>query len=382
MLGEIGKTQSGGTPSSKHPEYFQGVIPWIGTTALNGRRIDESAAVKMITEEAVANSATKLVPANSIMVGIRVGVGKVAINSVPMCTSQDIVSILGVDETVWNKEYIVLALRFLAPVLAARAQGATITGISSKTLKEITIPVVSLDRQNVIVGQLRGIEEQIDIACRQVEQLDFLVKSQFVEMFGDIDSSPFDVVTIQDVCEPIKDGTHKTPTYASGPEDGVIFLSSKDVTSGKIDWDHTKFIVPELHDELRKRVSPKLGDVLLAKNGTTGICAVVDRDVVFDIYVTLALLRPVNGVNPIFLWAAVNADRTKEQFNRRLKGIGVPNLHLKEIKETRIVLPPSELQNQFAGFVQRVDKSKSIAQKQIEKLQLLYDSLAQEYFGD
>lgn len=72
---------------------------------MNGGVLDESNAVKFITENAVEHSATKIVPAGSIMVGVRVGVGKVAVNSVPMCTSQDIVSIIGVDEQLWNKEY-------------------------------------------------------------------------------------------------------------------------------------------------------------------------------------------------------------------------------------------------------------------------------------
>ena len=82
------------------------------------------------------------------------------------------------------------------------------------------------------------------------------------------------------------------------------------------------------------------------------------------------------------MWAAINADKTKEQFNSRLKGIGVPNLHLGEIKQTLIVVPPLTLQQEFAAFVSQVDKSRFIAQQQIEKLQMLYDSLAQDYFGD
>lgn len=184
QLGELGKTQSGGTPSSKHPEFFSGSIPWIGTTALNGKLLDESNAVKMITAEAVEKSATKIVPAGSIMVGIRVGVGKVAINSVPMCTSQDIVSIIGIDEGQWNKEYISLALQYKAPILASQAQGATITGITSKTLKSITIPVLSLVSQNAIVSQLRSIEQQIAYTKVMLEQLDSLVKSRFIEIFG------------------------------------------------------------------------------------------------------------------------------------------------------------------------------------------------------
>ena len=185
-IGELGRTQSGGTPSSKHPEYFEGDIPWIGTTALRGGVLNKADAVKLITADAIAHSATKLVPAGSLMVGIRVGVGKVGINAIPMCTSQDIVSIIGIDDEDWNKEYVSLALQFKAPLLAAKAQGATITGITSKTLKSMTIPVRSLSEQNVIVGQLNKIKKQLVIANEQLVKLDQLIKSRFVEMFGDV----------------------------------------------------------------------------------------------------------------------------------------------------------------------------------------------------
>ncbi|MEQ2740453.1 restriction endonuclease subunit S [Bifidobacterium adolescentis] len=179
-IGELGKTQSGGTPSSKHPEFFNGSIPWIGTTALNGKFLGKNDAVKLITEEAVAKSATKIVPEKSIMVGIRVGVGKVAINAVPMCTSQDIVSIVGIDEASWNKEYISLALQYKAPLLAAQAQGATIAGITSKTLKAIEIPAIPINEQNRVVDILRKLENQVGFVRKQLCGLDALVKSRFV----------------------------------------------------------------------------------------------------------------------------------------------------------------------------------------------------------
>ena len=185
-IGELGKTQSGGTPSSKHPEFFNGSIPWIGTTALNGKFLGKNDAVKLITEEAVAKSATKIVPEKSIMVGIRVGVGKVAINAVPMCTSQDIVSIVGIDEASWNKEYISLALQYKAPLLAAQAQGATIAGITSKTLKAIEIPAIPINEQNRVVDILRKLENQVGFVRKQLCGLDALVKSRFIEMFGDL----------------------------------------------------------------------------------------------------------------------------------------------------------------------------------------------------
>ncbi len=178
-LGELGKTQSGGTPSSKHPEYFNGDIPWIGTTALNGGLLDEKDAIKFITQDAVDHSATKIVPAGSLMVGIRVGVGKAAINTVPMCTSQDIVSVIGIDENVWNKEYVSLAIQTRASELANQAQGATITGITSKTLKSTLIPVCSLEAQNRIVSNCKRVRASIRFFEKQLKRFDELVKSRF-----------------------------------------------------------------------------------------------------------------------------------------------------------------------------------------------------------
>ena len=102
-LGDICKFQSGGTPSRGNAEYFNGNIPWITTTVLSGGIINKESAVEWITNKAINDSAAKIVPANSIMVGTRVGVGKVAINAIDMSTSQDIISLLNIDETKWKK---------------------------------------------------------------------------------------------------------------------------------------------------------------------------------------------------------------------------------------------------------------------------------------
>jgi len=229
---------------------------------------------------------------------------------------------------------------------------------------------------------LNRILKVIDAKEKQLSTLDNLIKARFVEMFGTIHDNKFAfrIMTIQDVCEPIKDGTHQTPEYTDDDENGFKFLSSKDVTSGRIDWNHLKFIPEKLHKELYSRIAPRKGDLLLAKNGTTGIAAIVDRDEVFDIYVSLALLRPTI-VDSTYLWGAINSTETKEQFDASLKGIGVPNLHLGEIKKTRIIVPPIEKQQEFATFVTQINKSKSVIQKSLDETQLLFDSLMQKYFG-
>lgn len=187
--------------------------------------------------------------------------------------------------------------------------------------------------------------------------------------------------TLSGVCEIITDGTHHTPKYE---DKGIIFLSSKNVTKGKIDWTDVKYVSEELHNQLKKRVSPKINDILLAKNGTTGVAAIVDKDLEFDIYVSLALLRPKNEILPTFLLNFINSPKAKEQFNSRLKGVGVPNLHLKEIKEVNLNLPPLDEQRQIIDLLNRtfekLDKAIALVKENICKLKQLNDSVLDEVF--
>lgn len=355
-LGDICEICSGGTPKRTIKEYWNnGDIPWVKISDISEKYV--ASTEESITETGLKNSSAKLLDPGTLLFSIFASIGAVGILSIPATTNQAIAGLKIFCEEV-DRDYLFHYLKSQESIAKSSGRGAAQNNINLTILRNMEVPVPELNTQREIALAFELIDREIKNNERQISQLDSLVKSRFVEMFGDIDNTQYEVVTIQDLCEPIKDGTHKTPTYAHGPEDGVMFLSSKDVTTGKIDWNNTKYITPTLHEELKKRVSPRKGDVLLAKNGTTGICAVVDRDEVFDLYVTLALLRPLAGVDSYYLWAAVNADRTKMQFDSRLKGIGVPNLHLKEIKETLLVKPPLSLQREFATFVHQVDKLK------------------------
>ena len=249
-------------------------------------------------------------------------------------------------------------------------------------LEQYEINLPGIEEQGRITNQLDALTNLISLRNEQLAKLDELVKARFVEMFGTIHDNKlcYEIKTLQDVCEQIKDGTHQTPTYTDDTVNGYKFLSSKDVTTGKIDWSHLKYIPEELHNELYARIAPQKGDVLLAKNGTTGIAAIVDRDEIFDIYVSLALLRPID-VESVYLWAAINSAETKHQFDASLKGIGVPNLHLGEIKKAKILIPPIDEQKKFATFVNQTDKTKLTIQASLDKLEVMKKALMQEYFG-
>lgn len=194
--------------------------------------------------------------------------------------------------------------------------------------------------------------------------------------------------TLQSVCSmKITDGTHKTPTYCDS-DIGVPFISAKDVTGEAICWDKIKYIVPELHEELYARLAPQIDDVLLAKNGTTGVAAIVDVDKVFDLYVTLAVLRPdKQKILPRYLLRIVNSPICKDQFDEHLTGIGVPNLHLRDIKEVMIQVPSlgeqTEIVRILGSLFAKEQQAREAAEAVLEQIDLLKKSiLARAFRGE
>lgn len=264
--------------------------------------------------------------------------------------------------------------------ISALSAGANINNIKNEHIDNLDIQLVDEKERREIITILNELNMLISLRKQQLFKLDGLIKARFVEMFGELHKTKYNIKTLDELCEFIKDGTHQTPTYVDVTE-GYKFLSSKDVTSGYIDWSSIKYISEELHQELYKRIAPQRGDILLAKNGTTGIPAIVETDETFDIYVSLALLRLKPNNNVRYIWSALRMPETKAQFDNSLKGVGVPNLHLGEIKKTKIIVPPFSLQNQFSAFVERVDKQKQTVQQSLEKLELMKKALMKEYFG-
>lgn len=238
---------------------------------------------------------------------------------------------------------------------------------------EVVIPPVSEQ------SRIAAILDQADaLRAKRREALallDELQRGIFIEMFGE--STNYPQARLDELCELITDGTHQTPTYA---DEGVIFLSAKNVTSGKIDWVNVKYIPELLHLDLHKRLAPQRNDILLAKNGTTGVAAIVDRDSVFDIYVSLALLRPKGEFRPRYIHAAINSDASRKHFSGALKGIGVPNLHLKEIRATRVPCPPLAVQIEFESRVARLESVRADVEVSLATLDALFSSLQHRAF--
>ena len=379
-IDELTTVITGGTPSTSKPEYWDGGdIPWLQSGCC--QNCDVFSSDKYITQDGYDNSSAKLMPVNTVMIALTgATAGKVGFLRFEACGNQSITGILPCNSI--NQRFLFYYLISQRNVILLDCVGGAQPHISQGYVKKMLIPVPTLKEQDAIVEQLERVNSIINNRINQLELFEKMIKARFAEMFGTVRDNvhSYEIKTIQDVCEQIKDGTHQTPRYTEDTINGFKFLSSKDVTTGIIDWSRIKYIPEDLHNELYSRIAPRKGDLLLAKNGTTGVAAIVDVDEVFDIYVSLALLRPVD-VDSVYLWAAVNSAETKKQFDSCLKGIGVPNLHLGEIKKTKIIVPPKDKQIEFAEFVKQINKSRAAVEKSLNKTKQLFDSLMQQYFG-
>lgn len=235
---------------------------------------------------------------------------------------------------------------------------------STQRIKKLLIQVPYKTIQESLLKKYHEITEKIKHEEDIIQTINQEIKQKYFDLYGTIESTKYSSSPLEKVCQFITDGTHQTPTYTT-EGNGVKFLSSKDVTKEYIDWSNIEYIPFDLHEQLSKRVAPAKNDILLAKNGTIGIAALNDTDEVFDVYVSLAVLRPNELVTPEYLLCAINSEYTKKLFNDSIVGMGVPNLHLNVIQKTMIVLPDITEQLEFTSFVRGklADKQSAILQK-------------------
>ncbi len=379
-LRDICRFQSGGTPSRGTPAYFNGNVPWITTVALNGDVIDGNQAIEWITDEAIAKSAAKIVPPHSVMVGTRVGIGKVAINSVPMSTSQDIISLIGIDENKWDKKFICHLITANKEHLTSQARGATIKGIKIEAIADLVLPEISLKEQARISEVIGKVDALMHMHQQMAMNLEQLIKSRFIELFGDIVLNPFgwekDYLGV--VCD-VRDGTHDSPHYHST---GFPLVTSKNVTGGEIDLTDCSLISEADFNKINERSKVNMGDIIMPMIGTVGKPVIVNVEPNFAIKnVSLIKFKDDSRVLNTFVRSLLQSDYFDDAVLSKVRGGTQKFISLGDIRKLAVIVPPMELQEQFATFVEQTDKSKLAVQKGLQELEILKKSLMQQYFG-
>ena len=280
-----------------------------------------------------------------------------------------------------ERDYLLHLVRSLR--LGEGFSGSTIPHIYFKDYGRIEVPLPPLGAQKRIVSQLGLVEAQITQAEAQIEQLDRLVKSRFIEMFGDL--SGYESRTLKECVSGIESG--KSPKCLAKPREGnnpgVLKLSA--ISSGIYKETENKALPSDAKATDGRVVCD--GDILLARKNTPELVGQsvfvnhTDGNIMFpDIVFRMHAKYEVDGVYLSYALAHPLAGAIKSLAHGSAKSMS--NIPKSELVRLPIPLPPLALQREFATFVSQVDKSRFIAQQQIEKLQMLYDSLAQDYFGD
>ena len=265
--------------------------------------------------------------------------------------------------------------------------GATRQKLTQSTMRTMKIPCLEINEQQEIVQKIKKIESILNDLNGQLELLDELIKARFVEMFGDpvINSYQLPVQSMTDICDIIDGDRGKNYPRAEDILDSgyCLFLNAKNVTQKGFDFESCNFITREKDDALRKGKLSR-GDVVLTTRGTVGNLAYYSEDIPYEnirINSGMVILRMNRNILNEIYFIELFKMKLSDIKEKNASGSAQPQLPISTMNKIILMIPPLELQNQFASFVQEIDKSRSRIQKSLEASQELFDSLMQEYFG-
>ena len=263
--------------------------------------------------------------------------------------------------------------------------GATRQKLTQADMRKMEIPFPPLDEQRKIAAVLDKVSDLIAKRRRQLEKLDEMVKSRFIEMFGNPKSNP-NSYPISQLSEHIKFLTSGSRGWAQYCVDNGSewFITIKNVKDCRISIDNMQPINAPDNAEA-KRTKVQEGDLLIsitADLGRTGVVTkeIADHGAYINQHLTCIRLNK-EILNPMYVAFFMESPAGKEQFESKNQSAVKAGLNFNSINSLRLLVPPLELQNQFAAFVAQTDKSKLVIQKSLEKLEILKKALMQKYFG-
>ena len=275
--------------------------------------------------------------------------------------------------------YMIWSNQFRALGAASMSGAAGQKRVGSDFLKNFEIPLPPLAEQKRIAAILDKADAIRRKRQQAIQLADDFLSAEFLRRFGDHINSPFGSKFLKEVTLKITDGAHFTPTYVSS---GVPFLRVTDITKETVDWTQVKYIPQEEHQELIKRCKPEKGDVLYSKNGTIGVPKFIDWDNEFSIFVSLCLLKPdPRFLRGRFLYSFLKTPFALKQATQKAKSATVTNLHLIEIKEIKMPVPPLGVQDEWLEFVSKFGSLKERMVSALNRTNEAFGSLSQKAFS-
>ncbi len=356
-IGDLCRIVGGGTPSRKNEAFYQGDIPWVTVKDFDGLFLKD--AQEHITQDAVGSSATNIIPADSVLVVTRVGLGKVALTTRPLAINQDVKALIPDDRVI--PEYLLWFMTSYAPEIARIGVGATVKGITLKDLKSIQVPVPAIPEQRRIVDILKRTDGIRRLRKQAIQTARELIPALFVDMFGDpaTNSKGWPVLNIGSFTILVTSGATPRGGAEIYVKSGPYFIRSQNVLMSKLDFSDVACLPQEVHEQMA-RTKVQLGDVLLnitgASIGRVAWVNQLDREANVNQHVCIIRVDR-NLVEPSFLSVFLSMPFSQRVIMGVQAGASRQALNHQQVRQIKVFLPPISIQKEFA---MRIDQTHSI----------------------
>lgn len=321
---------------------------------------------------------TKIAKPEDILISVRAPIGALNYAREKCCIGRGLAA-LTPDKSKVSPEFIFWLLKAKNIELNNKGTGSTFKAIGRNVLEETQVPNVPLTVQLEYSQVLERIYAIIQSRKMQLQKLDNLVKARFVELFGEPRSNPFEYpkTMLKNSCKVVT-GNTPSRTVAEYYGDYVEWIKTDNIVPGVLNPTKATEYLSEKGMVAGRTVDK--GSVLMAciagSVASIGRVCITDRKVAFNQQINAIIPEKYNTLF-LYILLQMSKDYLIEDVNMSLKGI----LSKSKLEGKEFIIPPVELQNQFAAFVTQADKSKAVIQKALDKAQLLFDSLMQRYFS-
>lgn len=380
-IGDLGEVLTGNTPSKRNNEFYESEdIMFVKPDILSFDIIDIKQSNEYLSEK--AREKARIIPKGSLLVSCIGNIGKLGINTEEVAFNQQINAIVH-NSKISSSKYLAYLLKYNQKKLESIANAPVVPIINKSQFSDFELLIhEELEVQRKIVEILDKAQKLIDRRKEQIESLDELVKSKFIEMFGDIlQDDKFDKVILKEVANV---GSSKRIYANEYVESGIPFYRSKEIRElgENLKPSIELFISEEKYDSIKNQFGvPKKGDILIAAIGATiGYTWIVNTDEAFYYKDGNLLNVSINkSMNSIYLNHALKILINDFKY-KGASGTAQLALTIEKVGKMEVTCPPIELQNQFADFVKQVDKLKFEMEKSLKELEDNFNSLMQKAF--
>lgn len=382
-IGDLFTLQMGKTPARSNSSFWGNGHIWVSISDLSNCNKYIASSRELITDDAVQESGIRIVPQGTLIMSFKLSLGKTAITASNLYTNEAIMAFI-------DKKIVPLDINYVYHLFNnwdwSRATNKAVMGLTlnKATLSQIKIPIPSLNRQKAIANILDKIDESITLRKRQLEIFNQLVKSRFLELFGDpndvsILSLPGEKKSIEDVCDGIYGGGTPSKSHKEYYTGKIPWVTPKDMKTLSID-DSQNHINSEAIENSTAKLIPKRCVLMVIRSGILKhTLPVAINNVEVTINQDMKAFVPSSLITPEYLLYTFKL--MEKSILSKVRGVTADNIEFSEFRKRRIVVPPIEVQTQFVDFALSIDKSKMAVQKSLDELETLKKSLMQTYFG-